>query len=263
VIRRCPSRSASFEEEKPLVHDRACLAGGRLPPAEYASPVPAPIVDLPALRERVHVFADRADAGARLATLPGLKAGNDLVLAIPAGGVPVAVALAARLDLPLDVAVVSKITLPWNTEVGYGAVAFDGTIRLDERRLPFFNLSEREVAEGVRRTQEKVALRVARARPGAPALALQGKAVVLVDDGLASGFTMEVAVDAVRRAGAARVTVATPTGHAESAARVAAVADAVLCANLRSGPSFAVADAYRAWSDVSDDEVERLLAAAR
>jgi predicted phosphoribosyltransferase len=84
-----------------------------------------------------------------------------------------------------------------------------------------------------------------------------GRAIVLVDDGLASGLTMEVAIEAVRRAGARRVAVAVPTAHREAAQRIARLADAVYCANLRSGLSFAVADAYQSWHDVSEEEAAR------
>jgi predicted phosphoribosyltransferase len=213
-------------------------------------------IELPALRDRIHVFADRADGGRALAALVDE---GELVLAIPAGGVPVAIAVADRLRLPLDVAVVSKITPSWNSEVGYGAVAFDGTTRLDARRAPWFGLSDEEIASDTRRTREKVARRVASLRRHRPGLDVAGRSVVLVDDGLASGFTMEVAIDAVRGAGARRVVAAAPTGHVDAVARLAERADVVVCANLRSGRSFAVADAYRDWRDLADDEIERAL----
>lgn len=223
----------------------------------------AEIVERAELRDRARVFGDRREAGEVLAgMLPDRRAGAALVLAIPAGGVPVAVAAAARLGLPVDAAAVSKITPPWSTEVGYGAVAFDGTVRLNEPLLPRMGLSRQEIAAGVARTTEKVRRRAETLRAGRGPLDVGGREAVLVDDGLASGFTMTVAVDAVRKAGAARVVVAVPTAHDSAARRLVRRADAVYCANLRAGMRFAVADAYRNWRDVGEEEARRLLEAA-
>lgn len=222
------------------------------------------IVEREELRERTRVFRDRAHAGEVLgamlaAATPPL--GQAVVLAIPAGGVPVAAPLAAHLGLPIDIAVVSKITPPWNTEVGYGAVAFDGSVLLNEGLVRQLGLSETQIEDGIARTRAKVARRAAELRPGA-ALEPAGAAVILVDDGLASGFTMRAALTALRAAGAARLIVAVPTAHTSAARAVAALADVLYCANLRSGPRYAVADAYVNWYDVGEDEVRALLARA-
>ena len=83
--------------------------------------------------------------------------------------------------------------------------------------------------------------------------------VILVDDGLASGFTMRVAVESIRKAGASSITVAVPTGHLESVRNIAANVDQIFCPNIRSGMSFAVADAYGHWSDVTEDELMQIL----
>jgi predicted phosphoribosyltransferase len=217
-----------------------------------------------ALRERTDVFADRADAGRQLAELVRQAVSPKArVLAIPAGGVPVAAALARSLGWPLDVAVVSKITLPWNTEAGYGAVAFDGSLLLNEELVRHCGLTERQVEQGVAATRFKVERRVERLRKGRGALRLTGETVVLVDDGLASGFTMRAAVAACRGAGALRVVVAVPTGHARAVERLQGEVDDLVCANVRSGPSFAVADAYERWSDVPEVEAELLLERSR
>lgn len=212
------------------------------------------------LTGRAPAFDDRADAGRVLAGLlrPGDAAGA-IVLAVPAGGVPVAVPIAKQLRLPLDVAVVSKITLPWNTERGYGAVAFDGTVRLDEALVERLGLDADQIATGVERTRAKVARRIELLRAGRPALAVAGRTAILVDDGLASGFTMRLAIDAARAAGASRVVVAVPTGHIATVEAIAPRADALYCANVRGGLSFAVADAYRRWYDVGDEELVQLL----
>ena len=215
------------------------------------------IVDLPGLRDRTSVFRDRAAAGNVLAgMLDGYRETNALVMGIPAGGIAVAVETARGLGLPLDVAVVSKITLPWNTEAGYGAVAFDGTVLLNEELLFRFHLSSLEIESGIGRTKDKVARRVKLFR-GNHAMADFKGPVVLIDDGLASGFTLRVAVKALRRAGASEIVVAVPTAHLESAKGLSEV-DAIYCANLRGGSSFAVADAYEEWSDLAESEAVKL-----
>lgn len=220
-------------------------------------------IDDEKLRDRIDVFRDRTDAGAALARLMPRSAGTRRILAIPAGGVPVALEMARLLEWPLDVAVVSKITLPWNTEAGYGAVAFDGSVLLNEELVRLCDLSEGDVARGVANTRRKVERRARRLRGSAAPLALDGEAVVLVDDGLASGFTMLAAIQACRRAGAGHLTVAVPTGHTGALDRVGARADLVVCANVRGGPRFAVADAYLHWTDVPEAIAELQLERAR
>jgi predicted phosphoribosyltransferase len=213
------------------------------------------------LHERTAVFLDRADGGEVLADLLApLRTVQPLVLGIPAGGVPVAARVAQRLGCCLDVAVVSKVTVPWNPEAGYGAVAFDGTLRLNESLLACLGLSEEQVRLGIERTREKVRRRVELFRGDRPFPELAGRTVILVDDGLASGFTMQVAVEALREAGANRIVVAVPTGHLEAVAKLAEHADQVCCANIRSGWSFAVAAAYRHWRDVSERRAVGILA---
>jgi len=216
--------------------------------------------ELARLRDRTRVFRDRAQAGGVLADMMAPLQGERLsLLAVPAGGVPVAAALARALALPLDVAVVSKITPAWNTEVGYGAVTFDGHVALDEARVAQLGIDVHEQRAGVARTREKVQRRVRMLRPGRGPLALDGLAVVLVDDGLASGFTMRCAVGAARRAGAGAVIVAVPTGSLHAVERLVGLVDELYCANVRGGWSFAVADAYERWTDVGEGEALALL----
>ena len=221
------------------------------------------VIELPGLRDRLHVFRDRAHAGEILAgMLEDYRSSQTLVMAIPAGGIPVAAALARMLILPLDVAVVSKITLPWNTEVGYGAVAFDGTTRLNRDLLPRLRLSEQEIEEGKAATAGKVEGRVDRFRGSRPYPDLIKERVILVDDGLASGFTLLVGVEALKKSGAREIIVAVPTGSSSTVQRVAAEVNSLYCANIRGGWSFAVADAYERWTDVAEEEALRIYKAA-
>jgi predicted phosphoribosyltransferase len=185
------------------------------------------------------------------------------ILAIPAGGVPVGAAVAGVLRLPLDVAVVSKVTPSWNTEVGYGAVAFDGRVRVDAGRQAALGVDDADARRDVARALERVRRRVKSFRPGGGPLVAPGEAAVLVDDGLASGITLSTAIEAVRDAGAATVVVAVPTGHEDAVRRIALAADQVHCANVRAGRTFAVADAYQEWGDLDDDAVLQALVVPR
>ncbi len=218
------------------------------------------VFDLPELRNRARVFRDRAHAGAVLAgMLEQLRGTDTLILAIPAGGVPVAVEVAAQLKLPLDVAVVSKITLPWNTEAGYGAVAFDGTVRLNQELIAALALPFRVTQEGIAGTKEKVQRRLRKLRGDRPLPDLRHRTALLIDDGLASGFTLLTAVDAIRRLDADRIHVGVPTGHTDAVTRMAAEVDCVYCPNIRAGLGFAVADAYQDWTDVDEATVVEIM----
>ena len=222
--------------------------------------------ELEALRDQVRVFRDRTQAGHVLGEMLIDQRGSDAcVLAIPAGGLPVAEPLARMLGLPLDVAVVSKIPLPWSSEVGYGAVAFDGSVRLNDRLLSGLELGEDEVRAGIEEASAKVMQRVRQLRGTDAPPAVAGRQVVLVDDGLASGFTMLTAAGALRRAGARSVLVAVPTGstRALELEGLGDVVDTIYCPNVRDGRSFAVADAYEEWSDVDESHALEVLRRAR
>jgi len=218
------------------------------------------IIDLPELREQTHVFKERTHAGQVLAKmLAAHDTQGGIILAIPAGGVPVGVVMAETTGLDFDVAVVSKITLPWNTEAGYGAVAFDGTVKLNEDMVRRVNLTAEEVKQGIQKTTAKVLRRVTKLRGSQPLPDLENRSAILVDDGLASGFTLRVAVAALRNAGAGRIVVAVPTAHRHSAEMIAREVEALYCANIRGGLSYAVASAYRHWSDVAEEELIKIL----
>jgi putative phosphoribosyl transferase len=218
------------------------------------------IIDLPEIRDKTHVFQDRTHAGQVLARmLAEQDHPSGIILAIPAGGVPVGVVMAEASGFDFDVAVVSKITLPWNTEAGYGAVAFDGTLQLNKDLIGQVDLTVEDVEKGIDKTKTKVERRVTRLRGRKPFPDLKNRSAILVDDGLASGFTMRTAVAALRNAGAGRIDVAVPTGHLQSVKIIAREVESLYCANIRGGYSYAVASAYRNWSDVEEDDVVKML----
>lgn len=219
------------------------------------------IRDCPELRDRAPVFRDRAAAGRALASLlEDYRATGAVVLAIPAGGVPVAAEIAALLGLALDVLPVSKMLLPWTTESGFGAVAFDGSVWMDPQDVRRFGLSEADVERAAAVARAKVERRLARLRGGRSTFELGGRTAIVVDDGIAAGSTMRAAVSGLRRLDPGRIVIAVPTGSARSVESISGTVDEVYCANLRSGARFAVADAYERWYDLSEDEVASILA---
>ena len=225
--------------------------------------LPGNVVDLPELRDKLSVFRHRQHAGEILAgMLEEYIASNALVMAIPAGGVPVGKVLAEKLNLFFDLAVVSKITLPWNSEAGYGAVAFDGSVQLNHDLMARLGLTEKQIEEGIDKTSKKVANRMRSLRGERLFPDLSAQQVILVDDGLASGFTMLVAIEALKKANARGMVVAIPTGPQRSMERISSEVDTLYCANVRGGWSFAVADAYERWSDVDEEELASILGGA-
>lgn len=222
--------------------------------------LPENVFDLQDLREKTRVFSDRFHAGEVLSEmLQPYQVSGGLLLGIPAGGLPVASVIREKMALEMDVAVVSKITLPWNTETGYGAVSFDGTVRLNPAMLAHAGLSKNQIQQGTEKTLQKVRRRIKLLRGERPFPEVHQRPVLLVDDGLASGFTMLVAAESVKKAGASEIIVAVPTGHLEAVQKIAEQVDEVFCPNVRSGMSFAVADAYLNWSDVAEEELLEIL----
>jgi putative phosphoribosyl transferase len=205
-------------------------------------------------------FRDRAAAGAHLAAMLEKYRGSDaVVLAIPAGGVPVAAAIARELGLPIQAAPVSKVLYPWTTESGFGAVAFDGSVWLNEEAVENARLTKAQVEKAVADAREKVERRGRKLLTGKTLINLSGKTAILVDDGIAAGSTMRTAIAALRKLGAGRIVIAVPTAHSRPLEALRKLADEIVCADIRGGGSFAVADAYEEWRDLSDDEVEAML----
>jgi putative phosphoribosyl transferase len=223
------------------------------------------ILDNPGLRGQRFVFRNRHDAGLQLGAfvrkLGTLR--DPLVLAIPAGGVPVGIGVARALGAPFSLAVVRKIRIPGTTESGFGAITWDGKVLLNEPLRDALALTDGQVSGAVAETRKNVTERLALFMAGKPVPEVTGKTVILTDDGLASGFTMLAAIRSIRPRNPARILVAVPTGSASSAARVAREADLLVCLNIRSGRSFAVADAYGEWYDLDDREVLEELAGMR
>jgi putative phosphoribosyl transferase len=217
--------------------------------------------EIPEFHDKTQVYEDRQHAGQVLAgLLRGYQGSDALVLAIPTRGIPIAAALARSLGLPLDVAVVSKITFPWNPEAGYGAVAFDGTVNLHQGLIDDMGLIEPEISKGTRLTRDTVEDLAKLLRGERPFPDLNGRTVLLADEGVASSMTMETAIQALKQSGASSIIVAVTTGYETSLQRVARQVEEVYCPNVRGGWGYEVAQAYLQWAEVTDSEAERIIA---
>ena len=170
-------------------------------------------------------------------------------MAIPSGGVPVGRIVADRLGSAFDVMVVRKIRIPWEPEAGFGAVTWNG------KALKMLHLTQKEIDHYISVTKEEIVRRVEKFRGDQPFPHLTGKSVILIDDGLASGFTMLAAVKSVVKLGPRWVVVAVPTASKAALNLVTPYVDELVCLNIRDEIFYAVADAYREWHDLQDEEV--------
>lgn len=208
------------------------------------------------------LFRDRADAGKKLAErVQKLTLGDVVILAIPAGGVPVAAELARALGAPLDLIIARKIQFPWSTEAGFGAVVSDGTVYVG----PYGATLPRSVIEAqVEKAQRLVQHRMKEFLGDRPPLDVAGKDVILVDDGLATGSTMLAAVQSLRRRHPRKVIVAVPTASGGAVQLLKAHVDELVALYVHpSHLPFAVASSYENWHDLTDDEVKQCLAQVR
>ncbi|MFE4691290.1 phosphoribosyltransferase family protein [Streptomyces sp. NPDC056749] len=207
-------------------------------------------------------FTDRTDAGRRLAVaLRHLGKRDPVVLGLPRGGVPVAYEVAQALGAPLDVIVVRKLGVPYHPELGFGAIGEGGVRVISEEIVRRTGVGEKDLV-AVERTEAAELVRRAHAyREGRPRLPLEGRAVVVVDDGVATGATARAACQVVRAQGAAQVVLAVPVASPDVAARLREDVDEVVCLSTPSLFS-AVGEWYRDFSQTSDEEVVALLARA-
>jgi predicted phosphoribosyltransferase len=212
------------------------------------------------------VYRDRAQAGEvlarRLADFSGLSGREDLtILALPRGGVPVAYPIATRLAAPLDILAVRKLGVPGHEELAMGAIATGGVRVLNREVLGALSIGDDALQAVTRSELGRLADQERRFRGGRSPAPVMGRIVILVDDGLATGASMDAAIVAARQAGAEGIVVAVPVGSVETVARLRPRVDRVVC------PSTpvrfrAVGLAYGDFAPVADREVIDLLAAA-
>jgi predicted phosphoribosyltransferase len=210
------------------------------------------------------IFKNRIDAGRRLASELSSYAGRAdvLVLALPRGGVPVGYEVARALDVPLDVFIVRKLGVPGHEEFAMGAIASGGALLIDEAVVRQLGISEAEIEAAVKAEQRELERRERRYRGNRPPPDVAGRTVIVVDDGLATGASMRVAVAALRQEHPARIVVAVPIAPPETCDALRQEADDVVCA-VTPEPFYAVGLWYEDFTQVTDEEVHDFLERAR
>ncbi|MEY2232352.1 phosphoribosyltransferase, partial [Streptomyces sp. BF23-30] len=208
------------------------------------------------------LFTHRAEAGERLAeALRRLKGEDPVVLGLPRGGVPVAYRVARALGAPLDVVVVRKLGVPHHRELGFGAIGEGGVRVVSEDIVRSSRLGPQDIASVEHAEAAELARQAARFRGDRPRVPLDGRTVIVVDDGIATGATAAAACEVVRAQGAARVVLAVPVAPPDAVARLGSAADEVVC--LATPHAFrAVGEWYQDFSQTPDEEVVFLLARA-
>ncbi|MFP4345152.1 MAG: phosphoribosyltransferase [Anaerolineales bacterium] len=209
-------------------------------------------------------FENRREAGQALAAeLQTYAAREDLlVLALPRGGVPVAFEVAEALDAPLDVFLVRKLGVPGHEELAMGAIATGGVRVLNEDVIRQLGLRDDQIEQVAEQERQELRRREEAYRGDRGELRIEGRFIILVDDGLATGATMRAAVKALKEQEPAEVVVAVPTAAPESCEDFETEVDEVLCLTTPR-PFFGVGGSYADFSQTTDQEVRDLLARAR
>ena len=206
------------------------------------------------------IFENRYDAGHQLAEKLVEYYGKPvIVLGIPNGGVAVALSIALSLDVDLDLVIARKIPLPLSPEGGFGSVTDDGTIIYNEDAVKSAGLSQKQINYQVSRVRTDIRNRSLLYHKDRPPLTLSGRTVIIVDDGLASGYTMRAAIESVRHRKPDRIIAAVPVGPQVVVEELKKVADRVVTCAIGSSPQFYLADYYRYWNELTDDEVLQCL----
>lgn len=206
-------------------------------------------------------FRDRVAAGQALATaLDAYRAREDvIVLALPRGGVPVAAEVAAKLGADLDLMIVRKLGVPGHSELAMGAIASGGIRVLNPHVISSFRIKDVAIEEVASREQRELERREHAYRGARPRPVIEGRCVILVDDGIATGATMRAAIEALRRQSPAKIVVAVPVAPPDTVIRLRAEADEVIC--LETPELFmAIGQFYTEFPQLSDEAVREQLA---
>jgi len=213
-----------------------------------------------ALQNLLYVFKDRAEAGKILAEACKYILNKvDIVYAIPRGGVPVGIEVAKAFNSNFDLLICRKLLIPWNREAGFGAVDPDGNYFVDEQFAALIGLTDKDIKASIEEQLQEIKHRNKVLRRNKPYPPLQGKTVIITDDGIAAGYTMRAAIKFVKSRNAEKIIIATPTGHIKSLENLSRLVNIIICLNPRSRPWFAVADAYKSWRDLTDQDVIKLI----
>ena len=207
------------------------------------------------------LFADRKEAGCSLVPLLQhyQNSSEAIVLALPRGGVPVAAEVANQLGLDLDIIIVRKLGIPWNPEAAMGAIASGDVTVINEWVDPELPQAKEALSQAMTKEKPELERREDLYRSGRPPLSIEGRDVILIDDGLATGATMRAAVQSVIKRNAKRCIVAVPVASIDACDRLREVADEVICTYVPE-PFHGVGQFYQNFTQTSDNEVQSILA---
>lgn len=205
------------------------------------------------------MFHDRFKAGSLLAEALGSRASDACLLAIPRGGIEVGQAVALSLKLPLDVIIPRKIVSPENPELALGAMTLDGGIEINNELVAQLGLTEADIDELVRPVKAEIDRRLRLYRGEQPSPQLEGREVVLIDDGLATGYTMMAAIKSVSRERPRHLVVAVPVSPASTCERLRSMVDELVVLHQSMESYFAVSTFYANFRDLPDEELVKLL----
>lgn len=203
------------------------------------------------------IFRDRTGAGEQLAAeLMKYRDENPIVFGIPNGGIIVGCPISKALGCALEVATVHKLPIPWDPEAGFGAVAADGSKVLNSRLVLLLDLSDADVSKIASEVKAEVNRRSRQYRGNKPPVDIKDKTVIIVDDGLASGYTMLAAIESIKKIGGfRRLIAAVPVASAAALKLVRAKADSVVCIKESDERVFAVASFYMYFTELRDEDV--------
>jgi len=184
--------------------------------------------------------------------------------AIPNGGIPVAEGFCAYLNIKYDILIVRKIKIPFNPEAGFGSITTDGTVLINHQLLSQLNLSDTELQHSIELTKQEIKERLKfYNKLKSPEIEyeklIRDKRIFLIDDGLASGFTMLAAIKMIKKYKPKKLLISVPTAPLHTIKRIEYEVDSIYCPNVRNTAWFAVADAYQYWYDVPESEVVEIL----
>ena len=217
------------------------------------------IIESSTHHNKYNIFTSRREAGKQLSSYIE-KLDVDILLAIPNGGLPVALGICDELSIPeFNLLMIRKIQLPWSTESGFGAVTIDGQLFINQRIIDYYSIPEIDVKEKI--NQAKKILESRLKNYNISSYDVQNKNVAIVDDGIASGFSMIAGVNWLYNQHPKSIVIAIPTAPLSSIHTLIKETNVsnIICLNIRDHYSFAVADAYKNWYDVSDKEAQEII----
>lgn len=186
------------------------------------------------------------------------------VFTIPNGGVPIAEGFCQVLDIKYDILIVRKIKIPYNTEAGFGSITTDGTILINDALLSRLNLSKDAIDNSIKITKDEIEerIKIYKKTPNLESR-IKNQIIFIMDDGLASGFTMLAAITMIKKYNPLKLYVSVPTAPQHTIDRIKSKVDNLFCPNIKDTNWFAVADAYQNWYDVPELEVMEIIKSSK